>query len=235
MSIHVLVIDDHSNFRKGISRLIESEPDLAVVGQGASVADGHAMLGATRPDVLLVDASLPDGSGLDLARATRQRYATMGIVVLTLRSDDDTMLGSLDVGASALLLKSASSDEILNAVRQAAISPNAFSANGLAAAMHRQQAAVSEGIRRATLTPLEHQVLQHLVDGESVAQVALQLFMSESTVKAHVGKAYDKLGAGQGASHQREPLRETIQLVTIPRRANQHATSQRAANLVAVR
>jgi DNA-binding NarL/FixJ family response regulator len=235
MSIHVLVIDDHSIFRKGISRLIESEPDLAVVGQGASVADGHAMLGATRPDVLLVDASLPDGSGLDLARVTRRRYATMGIVVLTLRSDDDTMLGALHVGASALLLKSASPDEILNAVRQAAISPNAFSANGLAAAMHRQQVPVSGGPRRANLTPVEHQVLQHLVHGESVAQVALHLFMSESTVKAHIGKAYDKLGASQGAFHQPEPLLGTIQLVTIHRRTNQHATSERSGNLVAVR
>jgi len=197
MSIHVLVIDDHTLVRQGISSLIESEPDLMVVGEASSVADGHTLLRTTPADVLIVDVSLPDGSGLDLVRATRERSATMGIVVLTMHSEDDTLLGALDAGASALVLKSASSDEVVNAVRRAAVAPDAFSANGLAAAMRRQQAAEAA---RPHLTPREGEVLQHLAAGGSVAQVARVLFMSESTVKTHIGKVYDKLGANNRAA-----------------------------------
>ncbi len=200
-TLRVLVIDANAPFRQGISSLIQSEPDLMVVGEGSSVADGHTLLRTTRADVLLVDASLPDGSGLDLARATRQRSATVGIVVLTRHSDDNTLLGALDAGASALLLKSASSDEVINAVRQAAAAPAAFSANGLAAAMHHQQAAVAEGTRRTHLTPREDQVLRQLVAGESVAQVAHHLLMSESTVKTHISKVYEKLGPDKPNKH----------------------------------
>ena len=197
MSIHVLVIDDHTLVRQGISSLIQAEPDLEVVGEASTFADGDALLRSTPADVLLVDVSLPDGSGLDLARATRERSTTMGIVVLTMYNDDDTLLGALDAGASALVLKSASSDEVVNAVRRSAVAPDAFSANGLAAAMRRQQAAVAA---RPHLTPREGEVLQHLAAGGSVAQVASALFMSESTVKTHIGKVYDKLGANNRAA-----------------------------------
>lgn len=199
ITLHVLVIDAHTPFRRGISTVIESEPDLVVVGEGSSVADGHTLLRTTRADVLLMDASLPDGSGLDLARATREHSPTMGIVVLAMRSDDDTLLGALDAGASALLLKSASSEEVVNAVRRAAVAPDAFSANGLAAAMHHQQSATA----RSHLTPREDQVLAHLVAGESVAQVAHRLFMSESTVKTHIGKVYEKLGTDKRQAYGR--------------------------------
>jgi len=197
MSINILVIDDHALFRQGISRLIQSEPDLVVVGEGSSVADGETLLRTTRADVLLVDVSLPDGSGLNLARAARDRSATMGIVVLTRHKDDDTLLGALEAGASALLLKVASPTEVVNAVRGAAAAPGVFSANGLAAAMHRRHAALAA---RTQLTAQEDQVLRHLVAGESVPQVAHELLMSESTVRAHIGKAYDKLGANNHAA-----------------------------------
>jgi DNA-binding NarL/FixJ family response regulator len=200
-SIHVIVIDAHTSFRQRISRLIESEPDLVVIGEGSSVADGNTLMRTTRADVLLVDASLPDGSGLDLARAARERRATMGIVVLTRHHDEYTLLGALDAGASALVLKSASSAEVISAVRRAAVAPDAFSANGLAAAMHHQQAGVAA---RAHLTRREGEVLEHLVAGESVAQVAHHLLVNESTVKTDIGKVYEKLGTNNHGADKHE-------------------------------
>ena len=191
MSINILIIDGHALFRQGISSLIHSEADLRVVGEGSSVADGEALLRSQRVDVLVVDVSLPDGSGLNLARATRDRSPSMGIVVLAMHNDDDTLLSTLEAGASALVLKGASPDEIVNAVRRAASVPAAFSANGLAAAMHRRQAAVAA---RTHLSAQEDEVLQHLVAGESITQVAHELSLRESTVKALIGSAYDKLG-----------------------------------------
>ena len=197
MSISVVIIDDHTLVRQGVVSLIQSEPDLVVVGEASSIAEGQALLASTRADVLVVDVSLPDGNGLELTRAVREQTSRMGIVVLTMHNDDDTLLDALDAGASALVLKSASSDEVVDAVRRAAVAPDAFSANGLAGAMRRHQAAAAA---RPQLTPREHEVLQHLAAGDSVAQVAKTLYMSESTVKTHIGKVYDKLGVHNRAA-----------------------------------
>lgn len=197
MSISVVIIDDHTLVRQGVVSLIQSEPDLVVVGEASSIAEGQALLASTRADVLVVDVSLPDGNGLELTRAVREQTSRMGIVVLTMHNDDDTLLDALDAGASALVLKSASSDEVVDAVRRAAVAPDAFSANGLAGAMRRHQAAAAA---RPQLTPRENEVLQHLAAGDSVAQVAKTLYMSESTVKTHIGKVYDKLGVHNRAA-----------------------------------
>ena len=101
------------------------------------------------------------------------------------------------VGASALVLKSSSADDVLEAIRRAATAPDAFTATGLAAALRRRNTLAAA---KPILTPRETEVLMRLVDGDSVALVARQLFMSESTVKTHVGKVYEKLGAHNRAS-----------------------------------
>ena len=190
MSINVVVIDDHTLVREGVSRVIAAEPDLAVVGEASSVGDARVLLEAKQPDVMLVDVSLPDGSGLALVRAARAGHPRLGIVVLTMHNDDDTLLEALDAGATALVLKSASSTEVVDAVRRAATAPDSFTANGLAAALRRQATTTVP-----KLTPRETEVLDRLVAGASVAEVSRELFMSESTVKTHVTKLYDKLGA----------------------------------------
>ena len=197
MSISVIIIDDHTLVRQGVVSLIQAEPDLEVVGEASSIAEGEALLASTRADVMLVDVSLPDGNGIELTRTVRVQSPTMGIVVLTMHNDDDTLLNALDAGASALVLKSASSDEVVDAGRRAAVAPDAFSASGLAGAMRRHQAAA---LARPQLTPREQEVLQHLAAGGSVAEVAKALYMSESTVKTHIGKVYDKLGVHNRAA-----------------------------------
>jgi DNA-binding NarL/FixJ family response regulator len=197
MTISVVIIDDHTLVRQGVVSLIQAEPDLVVVGEASSIAEGEALLASTRADVMLVDVSLPDGNGIELTRSVREQSPTMGIVVLTMHNDDETLLSALDAGASALVLKSASSEEVVDAVRRAAVAPDAFSATGLAGAMRRHQAAA---MARPQLTPREQEVLQHLAAGGSVADVAKALYMSESTVKTHIGKVYDKLGVHNRAA-----------------------------------
>jgi DNA-binding NarL/FixJ family response regulator len=186
----VILVDDHHLVRQAVGRAMDDEPDLEVVGQGGSVAEGLALVTRGGADVLVVDVSLPDGSGLEVARAARAASDETGIVVLTMHADDDTLLTALDAGASALVLKSASLDQVVDAVRRAAVDPQVFAAAGLAAALRRRNSA-----DRPQLTPRQREVLVLLKDGLSVAQVAKQLYMSESTVKTHVAKMYDKLGA----------------------------------------
>jgi DNA-binding NarL/FixJ family response regulator len=197
MTIRVVIVDDHNLVREGIARLIDSEPDLNVVGQASSLAAGQTLIAEGAADVLVVDVSMPDGSGLSLARSARLADPALGIVVLTMHSDDDTLLEALDAGASALVLKSSSSDDVLEAIRRTASAPESFTATGLAAALRRRSTMAAA---RPVLTPRETEVLMRLIDGDSVAMVARQLFMSESTVKTHVGKVYEKLGAHNRAS-----------------------------------
>ena len=119
----------------------------------------------------------------------------MGIVVLTMHNDDETLLGALDAGASALVLKTSSSEEVLSMVRRAASVPDSFTAIGLAEALRRRSSVV-----RPDLTARALEVLERLVVGDSVAGMAKRLFMSESTVKTHIAKVYSKLGAHNRAS-----------------------------------
>ena len=197
MTIQVFIVDDHNLVREGIAQLIDSEPDLAVRAQASSVAGGQALLTDSGADVLVVDVTMPDGSGLDLARSARSAYPNMGIVVLTMHNDDDTLLEALDAGASALVLKSSSADDVLDAIRRSANAPDAFTATGLGAALRRRDTMTAA---KPILTPRETEVLMRLVDGDSIASVARRLYMSESTVKTHVAKVYEKLGAHNRAS-----------------------------------
>ena len=197
MTIQVVIVDYHNLVREGIARLINSEPDLAVLAQASSVSGGEALVSEGGADVLVVDVTMPDGNGLTLARSARSANPALGIVVLTMHNDDDTLLEALDAGASALVLKSSSADDVLDAIRRAATAPDAFTATGLGAALRRRDTVTAA---KPILTPRETEVLMRLVDGDSVALVARQLFMSESTVKTHVGRVYEKLGAHNRAS-----------------------------------
>jgi DNA-binding NarL/FixJ family response regulator len=186
----VLLVDDHRVVRGGLRQVMDAEPDLEVVGEAGSLAEGIRAVTTTSPDVVVCDVSMGDGSGIDLVRTCRNDSASLGLVVLTMHGDDDVLFAALDAGASSLVLKSAHLDELLDAVRRAAVSPDMFSAAGLAAAMRRRSANPPP-----MLTPRETDVLNLLKDGLSVHEVSRRLFLSDSTVKTHVAKLYDKLGA----------------------------------------
>ncbi len=193
--IRVLLVDDHALVRQGISSLLGDDGSIVVAGEASSLAGGLALAASVAADVLVVDVSLGDGSGLDLVREMRRGRPAMGIVVLTMHDDDDTLLEALDAGASALVLKSGTADEVVSTVRRAAVAPDAFTAVGLAGALRRRSSAGTP-----TLTVRELEVLQRLAAGDSVTQAARQLYMSESTVKTHIGKIYDKLDVHNRAS-----------------------------------
>ena len=193
-AVTVLLVDDHPLVRDGIAHLL-TDGGLDVVGQAASLADGMRLAEAVRADVMVVDVSLGDGSGLDLVTAVRAKRPTMGIVVFTMHNDDDTLLAALDAGASSLVLKTSSSEEVLAMVRRAAAAPDSFTAVGLADALRRRSTQT-----KPNLTAREMEVLERLAVGDSVAGMAKRLYMSESTVKTHIAKLYSKLGAHNRAS-----------------------------------
>lgn len=190
VGISVLLVDDHALIRQGLRRAFEQTDDLVVVAEAGSLAEALALERAHNPDVAVVDVNLGDGNGIEFVKTMRSRRPEMGLVVLTMYDGDEHVFASLEAGASAFVLKGAPSEDVVSAARQAASAPTAFTAQDLAGAMRRRMQAP-----QVTLTPRETEILQLLGKGSSVAQIAGQLYISQSTAKTHMSKLYDKLGA----------------------------------------
>lgn len=188
----VVLVDDHELIRQGLARAFERDPNMVVVGQAGSVTQGIAAYDALRPDVIVTDLQLPDGTGLDIIRAVRQRDEKIGLIVLTMHSGDDHIFGAMEAGASAFVGKDAPATEVVSAARHAAIAPRTFLCSGLASAMVRRAGGTSQ---KPKLSAREQEVLELLADGLGTAAIAGQLYMSESTAKTHIARIYQKLGA----------------------------------------
>jgi DNA-binding NarL/FixJ family response regulator len=163
-----------------------------------------------QPDVVTLDVRLPDGSGVDVARAIRRKHPAIGIVVLTMYGGDEQLFAALEAGASAFVQKDAPSDDVVAAARHAAASPRAFTAKDLAGAMQRRLTPTGP-----QLSPREQQVLDLLAEGHGVAAIAKRLYISESTTKTHISKLYEKLGAANRAQALMSALK--LGLIAAPR------------------
>ena len=194
-NLRVVLVDDHQLIREGLRRAFDRAGDIEVVGEAGSVADALHALERLRPDVLVTDVRLPDGDGISLTTQVRAGNPTMGIVVLTMYAGDDQVFAALDAGASGFVGKDAPAEEVVAAARHAAANPRAFTARDLAGAMQRRMSAPAG----PKLSPREREVLDLLVDGLAIAQIARRLYISESTAKTHVANIYEKLGAGNRA------------------------------------
>ncbi len=198
----VLLVDDHELIRHGLRRAFERAGDFEVVGEAGTVAEALSSAADLKPDVVVTDIRLPDGSGLDITRQLRAARPSLGIVVLTMYAGDDHLFGALNAGASAFVPKQSPADEVVAAARHAYSSPNAFSAAELAEAMKRRLAPTGP-----QLSQRESQVLHLLAEGMSVAGIAKKLYISESTAKTHISKLYGKLDAGNRAQALMTALR----------------------------
>jgi DNA-binding NarL/FixJ family response regulator len=194
MSYSVLLVDDHDLIRQGLQRAFERHPDFKVIAEAANGREALRMAQEHRPDVVVCDIRLPDGSGLDIVKTLRAQRPEIGLVVLTLYAGDEQLFAALEAGASAFVAKDAPSDDVVAAARHAAVSPSSFTAPDLANAMRRQMAPAGP-----KLSPRETQVLGLLAEGFGVGPIARRLFISESTTKTHISKIYEKLGAANRA------------------------------------
>ncbi|MDQ3104363.1 MAG: response regulator transcription factor [Actinomycetota bacterium] len=190
----VLLIDDHDLIRQGLRRAFERNEDFTVVGEAANLGQGEQMVASLKPQVVVIDVRLPDGSGLDLVRKMRQHVPGLGIVVLTMYAGDEQLFSALDAGASAFVPKDAPAEDVVAAARHAAVSPRSFTAPDLAEAMQRRLKPTGP-----QLSPREREVLDLLAEGLGVAAISRKLYISESTAKTHISKIYDKLGAANRA------------------------------------
>jgi DNA-binding NarL/FixJ family response regulator len=192
--LRVLIVDDHDLIREGLVGAFAREEGTEVIGSVGTVADAMKVYVDQHPDVVVTDLQLQDGTGLDIIRQIRHTDEKAGLVVVTMHSGDDQIFAAMEAGASAFVGKDAPSTEVVRAARHAAVSPRSFLCTGLAGAMVRRMSAES-----TRLSSREHDVLLLLADGANAAAIGQQLYMSESTVKSHIARIYQKLGANNRA------------------------------------
>jgi DNA-binding NarL/FixJ family response regulator len=198
--VRVLLVDDDALVRAGLRTILSAAEDLELVGEADDGARAVAAVREHRPDVVLMDIRMPRMDGITATAALRQLPEPPQVIVLTTFQADEQVMGALRAGASGFLLKDTPPAEIINAVRlvasgEAMLSPSVtrtlLSHVEDAQASERRRAAAQ---RLATLTDREREVAVAVGSGASNAEVAVALFMSEATVKAHVSRLFTKLG-----------------------------------------
>lgn len=193
----LLIVDDHVLFREGLASIIRSERDIEILGLVGSVKDAVEMAGRTKPDIVLMDFNLPDGTGADATRAILDIHPKCGIVFLTMSEKDDNLLSAIRSGAKGYLLKDMHPTKLVNALRAVQKGESAVSrAMTLRLMQELSQPGKFEkaaGTPSPTLTRRELDVLNAIAKGMSNQEIANQFFLSENTVKYHVHSILDKL------------------------------------------
>ncbi|MET0932391.1 MAG: response regulator transcription factor [Mycetocola sp.] len=192
--IRVFLVDDHELVRRGIAGLLLSEPDIDVVGEGATVAQGWARIGATRPDVVLLDVRLPDGSGIDLCRDIQSRYPEIACLILTAYDDDDALRAAVLAGASGYVLKDIRGTGLVEALRKVAAGKQLLDPRLSQKVVERLTAPAVSDPRLNALTPREHQMLALIAEGLTNREIGVRMSLAEKTVKNYVSMLLGKLG-----------------------------------------
>lgn len=186
--IRILLVDDHPVVRHGLRGMLDAEPDLTVVGEASSGADGVAAAAELIPDVVLMDLRMPGGDGVEATGRILARLPRVRVVVLTTYETDRDILRAIEAGACGYLLKDASPADLAGAVRAAARGETVL-APSVASTLVRQVRTPAP----PALSAREAQVLRLVAEGRTNADIGRVLFISEATVKTHLLRVFSKL------------------------------------------
>lgn len=201
----ILLVEDEPGFAERFAAIVRSDPEFELIGVAPNCATARAMLAADKPDILLADLGLPDGSGIDIIRETATRYPDCDIMVVTVFGDEDHVLASIEAGASGYVLKDSIPDEFLGLLRQlraggSPISPviarkllARFKSDAGRPIEAKPDAAPALAAKAGILSPRETEVLSYIAKGFSFNEIAELLDMSAHTVTTHVKRIYQKL------------------------------------------
>lgn len=196
--VRVVLADDEAMVRAGLRMLLDGEPDLEVVGEATDGLEAVEVVARTRPDVVLMDVRMPRLDGLAAAARLRETGSPARVVVLTTFDDDVVVDAALRQQVTGFLLKSSPPERLLEAVREAASGRGVLDAAvvpRVIAAYAARPTDPDPSALLARLTPRETDVLRLVARGMSNAEVAARLYLGETTVKTHLGRVLDKLGA----------------------------------------
>jgi two-component system, NarL family, response regulator DevR len=208
--VKVFLLDDHEVVRRGLAELLGSQSGMRVVGEAASAAEALARVPAVQPDVAILDARLPDGSGIDVCRDIRSAMPDVRCLILTSYDDNDAILAAIMAGASGYLLKEVRGTAIVQAVRDVAAGKSLLDPSVTERLFTRLRSTPTDP-RYESLTDREREVLDLIAAGLTNREIAERLFLAEKTVKNYVSGLLAKLGmrsrtqaAVYGIQHQAE-------------------------------
>lgn len=190
----VFLVDDHEVVRLGLVDLLDSEEDLSVVGQAASVGEALARIPAIGPDVAVLDVRLPDGNGVELCRELRSRVPGLQCLMLTSFTDKQAMLDAMLAGAAGYVVKNIKGMELASAVRRVGAGKPLLGEQETAALVNKLRAELDGTSKLPDLTGQERILLDCIRQGMTNRQIADRMFLAEKTVKNYVSRLLSKLG-----------------------------------------
>ena len=193
-TIRVYLLDDHEVVRQGLRALLESAGDIEVVGESGSATDATNRIPALRPDVAVLDARLPDGSGIEVCRSVRAVDPSIRALILTSYDDDEALFAAIMAGASGYVLKEIKGSDLVAAVRQVAAGNSLIDPSLTARVLERVRNPRTVAPELAELTEQELKLLALIAEGLTNRQIGEQMFLAEKTIKNYVSSILAKLG-----------------------------------------
>ena len=192
--VRIFLLDDHEVVRRGIAELLGAVPGFEIVGEAGTVEQALPRVLAAKPDVAVLDARLPDGSGIDVCREIRSALPDTYCLILTSYDDQDAVLASVLAGASGYVLKEVRTSGLVDAIRQVALGRSLIDPSVIVQVMDRVREGSPADSRLSSLTDRERQVLDLIADGLTNRQIGQKMFLAEKTVKNYVSSLLGKLG-----------------------------------------
>jgi two-component system, NarL family, response regulator DevR len=193
-TIGVFLLDDHEVVRRGIRDLLEAEPGFAVVGETGSASEAIRRIPALRPDVAVLDARLPDGSGIDVCREIRSVDASIQALILTSYDDDEALFTAIMAGAAGYILKEVSGGDLVDSIRRVAAGQSLLDPAVTQRVLDRLRKGDDDPAELRSLTEQERRVLGLIAEGMTNKQIGERLYLAEKTVKNYVSSLLSKLG-----------------------------------------
>ena len=195
----ILLCDDHEVVREGLRGLISRQEGMSVVGEAGTVTEVVEAAARTKPDVVIMDVRLPDGSGVEACRTIREARPETKVIMLTSYADDEALFASIIAGASGYLLKQTRGQAVVDAVIAVASGRSLLDPDVTGKVLERVRQGRGDDPALASLTEQERKVLAGLAEGHTNREISEMLFLSEKTVKNYVSRILDKLGLSRRA------------------------------------
>lgn len=192
--IRVFLLDDHELVRRGIRELLEAEGDIEVVGESGLAQEAARRIPALRPHVAILDARLPDGSGIDVCRDVRSQDPSISALILTSYDDDDALFAAIMAGAAGYILKQVRGTDFVDSVRRVAAGQSMLDPAVTAQVLERLRKGPEKDPVMEQLTSQEQRILELIGEGMTNRQIARQMSLAEKTVKNYVSSLLSKLG-----------------------------------------
>ena len=192
--ITVYLLDDHQVVREGLKVMLEASGQIEVVGESASANEASHRIPALRPDVAVLDARLPDGSGIEVCRTIRSVDPNLHALILTSYDDDEALFAAIMAGAAGYVLKDIRGNDLLDAIKRVAAGQSLIDPALMARVLDRVRNGPQVAPELQNLTEQEIRLLGHIAEGLTNRQISEKMFLAEKTVKNYVSALLHKMG-----------------------------------------